>query len=110
MSSVRNTRYRIELVERAIVDLETIYGEIGAQDSPAAFAWYNDLEALIFSLDHLPDRGTRTEEDRKLRQLLHGNKPHIYQVIYKIDKAARRVIVLHIRHGARARFAPGELL
>ena len=104
MSSAKNIAYRVELTERAILDLEAIYTEIDAENSPTASNWYNGLEEIVLSLDHLPDRGVRIEEDRKLRQLLYGNKPHIYRIIYSIDRSARRVSIIHIRHGARDSF------
>jgi toxin ParE1/3/4 len=87
-----------------MLDLESIYAEIDADNSPAALRWYGELEELTFSLDRLPDRGTRNEEDRKLRQLLYDNKPHIYRIIYSIHRPAKQVIVVHIRHGARDSF------
>jgi toxin ParE1/3/4 len=104
MSSAKSIAYRVELAERAILDLESIYSEIDAENSPPARRWYNGLEELVLSLDRLPDRGTRTEEDRKLRQLLYGNKPHIYRIIYSINRSAKQVTVIHIRHGARDSF------
>jgi len=48
-------------------------------------------------------------EDRDLRQLLYGNKPHIYRVIYRILENQKHVDVLHIRHGARQNFKPADL-
>ncbi|MEO6802498.1 MAG: type II toxin-antitoxin system RelE/ParE family toxin [Granulicella sp.] len=104
MSSAKSTAYHVELAERAMLDLESIYAEIDAENSPAALRWYVGLEEIIFSLDQLPDRGTRTEEDRKLRQLLYGSKPHIYRIIYSINRPAKQVTVVHIRHGARNSF------
>ncbi|NYF80122.1 type II toxin-antitoxin system RelE/ParE family toxin [Granulicella arctica] len=104
MSSAKSIAYRVELAERAVLDLESIYFEIDAENSPSALRWYNGLEEIVFSLDRLPDRGARTEEDRRLRQLLYGNKPHIYRIIYSIGRTAKRVTVIHIRHGARDSF------
>jgi toxin ParE1/3/4 len=42
-----------------------------------------------------------TPENRALRHLLFGKKPHVYRVIFAIDGRALVVRVLHIRHGAR---------
>ena len=39
-----------------------------------------------------------------LRHLLFGKKPNVYRIIYAIDERTHVVRVLHIRHGARARF------
>ncbi len=37
-----------------------------------------------------------------LRQLLYGNKPHIYRVIFHVSADTETVTILHIRHAARA--------
>src|SRR5205807_9117858 len=49
--SVLNMAYRVELIPRAGRDLRDIYWRIHADDSPQAFAWFNGLEAMIYSLD-----------------------------------------------------------
>jgi mRNA-degrading endonuclease RelE of RelBE toxin-antitoxin system len=67
------------------------------------------LEETILSLDRLPDRGVRPPEDASLRQLLYGNKPHVYRILYKVDPADQRVLVLHIRHGARRAFEQSDV-
>jgi toxin ParE1/3/4 len=110
MSSAKNTAFRVELTSNASLDLEAIYGSIDAENSSAAARWFNGLEEAVFSLDHLPDRGVRTPEDRKLRQRLYGNKPHIYRIIYSVNDAEMRVLVLHIRHGARRAFEQSDVL
>jgi toxin ParE1/3/4 len=96
--------FRVELTARALRDLATIYEHIQAETSTQAFAWFNRLEAAILSLEQHPERGTVTRESLRFRQLLHGNKPHIYRIIYSIQKRSRLVSVLHIRHGARRDF------
>ena len=109
MSSAQNIAYRVELTERASLDIESIFDSISAADSLAAANWHNGLEDAVFSLDHLPDRGTRTDEDHELRQLIYGNKPHFYRIIYAVDHKAKKVLILHIRHGARSAFQPQDL-
>ena len=93
--------YRVELTVRAFRDLNGIYQHIHAEDSILAFEWFNGLESLINSLNEHPERGALTPDNKKLRHLLYGNKPHIYRVIYRVEKRAKKVKVLHIRHGAR---------
>lgn len=110
MSSGRSTTYRVELTDRATLDLAAIYDFVEADQVEAAARWFNELEILILSLDHLPERGATTGEDRRLRQLLHGNKPHFYRIIYSIDQQAKNVLVLHIRHRARGAFSPSEIV
>jgi toxin ParE1/3/4 len=96
--------YRVELTVRAERDLKRIYKYIHADDSDPPFAWFNGLETLISSLDELPNRGAVTPEDKKLRHLLYGNKPHVYRIVYRVYERAKEVRVLHIRHGARKAF------
>jgi plasmid stabilization system protein ParE len=93
--------YRVELTNRAIRDLRQIYHQIRAEDSERAAAWFNGLENSVFSLAEHPDRCPTTPENKKLRHLLHGNKPHIYRIIYRVNERAQMVKVLHVRHGAR---------
>jgi plasmid stabilization system protein ParE len=96
--------YRVEWTTRADRDLRRIYQRIHADDSDPAFAWFNGLEALACSLDEHPNRGAVTPESKQLRHLLYGNKPHVYRVIYRVYESAKKVRVLHIRHGAREPF------
>lgn len=101
--------YHVEIMPRASQDLRDIYRRIHADDSPQALAWFNGLEAMVYSLDKHPRRGVVTPESDKLRHLLYGTKPHVYRIIYAIDDRKRKVSVLHIRHGARENLAPKEI-
>ena len=93
--------YRVELSRRAELDLDRIYQFIGAFDSPAAARWFVGLRDLIRSLSSLPQRGLVADYNRHVHFLLYGNKPHIYQILYRIDDKSHVVAVRHIRHGAR---------
>ena len=93
--------YRVELTERAIADLEGIYRFIRVSDSEAAAVWFNGLERAIDSLGRAPERVGMALENPELRRLLYGKKPHVYRILFSIDEPAQRVVVLHIRHGAR---------
>jgi toxin ParE1/3/4 len=95
-------RYLVRLAERALRDMEDIYRSIGADASGPAFAWFNGLAEAIYSLERFPNRGPVGLESKKLRHLLFGKKPHVYRIIYAVDKRNHLVNVLHIRHGARA--------
>jgi len=46
----------------------------------------------------------------KLRHLLYGHKPHVYHVIYRVLEKKKQVEVLHIRHGARRKLKPSDLV
>jgi len=111
-SSLRNSKrrmaYRIKMMPRAQRDLAGLYDWIGALSSDAALAWYRGLRDAIRALRVSPRRPA-TPEDRDLRHLLYGNKPHVYRVIYRILEQQKQVDVLHIRHGARQEFDADEL-
>jgi plasmid stabilization system protein ParE len=102
--------YRVEFTERAARDLNVLYVEKHATDSPAAAQWYNRLEEAVYRLERFPYRCPVAPEGRKsgrpLRHLLYGKRPHVYSVIYEIDEQRQLVSLLTIRHGARK---PAEL-
>ena len=100
--------YRVKIVPRAGRDLSNIFQWIGADSSEAAFAWYVGLRDAIRSLRSSPARCPVTPENRNLRHLLYGRKPHVYRVVYRILEKQKQVDVLHIRHGARREFRGGE--
>ena len=95
--------WHVRLANRALRDLDHIYARVEAVSSAQAAQWFARMEKAIFSLENLPQRGTRVPEDAGLRQLLHGRKPYVYRVIYEVDKAVATVHVLHIRGPRRDR-------
>jgi toxin ParE1/3/4 len=96
--------YVVEVGARAERDLAYLYGQINAGNSDAAMKWYLELRDAILSLRDQPNRCPITPENVKLRHLLFGHKPHVYRVIYRILEKRKRVVVIHIRHGARREF------
>jgi plasmid stabilization system protein ParE len=101
--------YLVNVTARAERDLADIYAAVDVEHSEAAFRWFNGLERAVLTLEETPARCPMTPEDRDLRHLLYGNKPHIYRVIYRITEKHKQVDVLHIRHGARQAFSPSDL-
>jgi toxin ParE1/3/4 len=105
--------YRVEFAARAARDLELLYMEKNAAESPAAARWYNGLERAVYVLETHPNRCPAAPEarkvKRKLRHLLYGAKPHVYRVIYEVDEPRHTVWVLTIRHGARKRLRASDL-
>jgi len=93
--------YRVELARRAERDLWHIFDFIHASESQAAAKWFNGLESRIQSLADFPNRGPAATDDPTLRYLLYGNKPHVYRILYRIEEVSQRVVIRHIRHGAR---------
>ena len=97
--------YLVKLTARAQRDLALLYDEIHVEQSDAARQWYRGLKTAILSLEHHPNRCPITPESSKFRHLLYGKKPHVYHVIYRVLEKQQHVEVLHIRHGARQKFA-----
>ena len=105
--------YRVEFAARAARDLEILYVEKNAAESPAAARWYNGLEEAVYALGTRPNRCPVAPEarklKRKLRHLLYGKKPHVYRVIYEVEEQRQTVWVLTNRHGARRRIQTSDL-
>lgn len=96
--------YRVELTDRAARDLRLLFLHIRAEESDAAARWFNGMEQAIESLSESPGRCPVAPESRRgrvIRQLLYGNKPHVYRVLFRVVTKVRAVTVIHIRHGAR---------
>jgi toxin ParE1/3/4 len=101
--------YRVKITPRAGRDLFDLYHRINAGSSQAALAWYRGLRHAIRSLRDNPYRSPATPENKDLRHLLYGNRPHIYRVIYRVTQKYKEVDILHIRHGARHGFIAADL-
>jgi toxin ParE1/3/4 len=101
--------YLVRIMPQAEADLVGIFQGINAARSESAFRWFMGLEHAINALENSPRRCPVAPEDRNLRHLLYGKKPHIYRVIFRIVEARKEVDILHIRHGARDKFDVGEL-
>ncbi len=102
--------YLVKLMPRAKRDPRLIFDHIHAKESVAAFRWYTSLKQEIFSLEAPPNRCPITPESRKLRHSLHGRKPHVYRVVYRVLERGKQVHVLHIRHGARRGFRTRDIV
>src|SRR5277367_3436865 len=70
--------YRVKIMPRAERDLADIYQRIEASTSDASLTWYRGLRDALRALRNSPNRCPVTPEDRELRHLLYGDKPHIY--------------------------------
>ena len=96
--------FRVSTSARAKRDLDSILKWLRKQEAGEAGArWFQGLRDAFASLEHLPRRCALAPENGLLgvevRQLLHGDKPHVYRVLFTIE--ADVVYVLHIRHGRR---------
>jgi toxin ParE1/3/4 len=101
--------YLVRIASRAERDLVSLYAEINASGSAAAQRWYAGLKKAILSLALQPNRCSVTPENKRLRHLLYGRKPHVYRVIYRVNDRRKQVDVLHIRHGAKRKFRASDL-
>jgi plasmid stabilization system protein ParE len=101
--------YLVSITRRAERDLINLYQQIDAAHSDTALRWYRALKQAILSLEENPRRCPATPEKKEFRHLLHGSKPHIYRMIYRILERQKNVEVLHVRHGARRGFKPADL-
>jgi toxin ParE1/3/4 len=102
--------YRVSTTPYAEHDLARLYLQVNAEYSDTAMEWYLGLKAAILSLEQQPNRCPITRKKDKLRHLLYGHKPHTYRVIYRVIEKRKEVEVLHIRHGARRRLKPSDLM
>ena len=102
--------YQVDFTDRADRDLELIYTNINAEHSVAALKWYRNLKRSIDTLEKLPNRCPITRKQNELRHLLFGNKPHVYRVIFRVVENEKRVLVLTIRHTARRKLKPTDLV
>jgi toxin ParE1/3/4 len=101
--------YISRIAARAERDLVSLYEEIDAPESAGARRWYRGLKETILSLADKPNRCPVTPENKRLRHLLYGQRPHLYRVIYRVNRRPQQVDVLHIRHGARRGFRSSDL-
>jgi plasmid stabilization system protein ParE len=98
--------YNVEFSLRALRDMTDLYGEINAEESPAAARWFYGLEETILMLEITPRMGIVTHDDATVRQLVYGKKPHLYRVPYEVADEGRRVRILRVRHGRRLPQSP----
>ena len=93
-------KYSVKLLSRAARDLDGIYSYIAKPllVPATALELVDRIEKEILSLDHMPYRcPERTKgiyANRGYRQMLVKN----YTIIYRIDEAAKQVIVVTIRY------------
>jgi plasmid stabilization system protein ParE len=95
--------YRVVLQQRALDDLEEAYLWAAEQAPHTAGRWLNRFQATIESLSEHPQRCSRAKEDAtvdlELRELLFGQRPNLFRVIFALDGSTVRV--LRIRRAQR---------
>lgn len=98
--------FRVEISPQAEDDANQILEWLLSQQAgEAGLRWFLKLEEAIACLAESPARCPLAAENQsvsfEMRQLLYGQKPHIYRVLFTIDGDV--VYVLRIRHGHRRR-------
>ena len=96
--------FRVEVTSQAQRDADSIYEWLILQYAgEAGLRWFSALETAIHSLRDFPERCPIVPEMSDfafpVRQLLYGNRPHIYRILFTLYQDT--VYVLHIRHGRR---------
>ncbi len=93
-------KYSVKLMDRALRDLDGIYTYIAKTllEPKTALDLVDTIEQEIFTLESIPyrcpERKTGSYANKGYRQLLVKN----YTVIYRIDEAAKAVIVVTVRY------------
>lgn len=99
------SRFTVLLSAEAGSNIEEAWHWIAESDPEAADRWYEGLIAALKTLDKLPRRCPIAPETRlglihvEIRQLLYGNGYWKYRILFAIE--GNKVLVSHVRHGAR---------
>src|SRR5689334_19654111 len=80
LSSRPSVAYPVRIMPRAERDFVALYDALDVEHSDAAVRWFNGLQRAVFTLEVNPHRCPMTPENKNLRQLLYGRKPHVYRV------------------------------
>jgi plasmid stabilization system protein ParE len=96
--------FRVEITLQAEQDAITILEWLMSQlAGETGLRWFVRLKEAISSLEDLPGRCRLAAENAsvpfEVRQLLYGHKPHLYRILFTIEREL--VYVLRIRHGRR---------
>lgn len=93
--------YRVNISERALADLASIFDFIH-QDSPQhAPPMIERLLNAIDDLESMPARFRPAGRSRKRGSTVHARVVRPFIIYYRIDERSAAVFILEIRHGAR---------
>lgn len=98
-------KYKVQLLSRALRDLDGIYSYIAKNLSEPGIAAHliDELEDQILSLENMPyrcpERRVGAYANKGYRQLLVKN----YTVIYRIEETKKEVLIVTVRY-ARSNF------
>ena len=96
--------FSVEVSDQAVQDADEILGWLLSEHAgDTGIRWFVGLSEAIQSLSDFPERCPLAAESIRfpfeVRQLLYGNRPHVYRILFTIDGDV--VNILHIRHGRR---------
>jgi plasmid stabilization system protein ParE len=96
--------FHVEITAEAQRELDSILSWLISEHAgDTGVRWLENLENAVASLAEFPKRCAVAPESRlfptEVRQLLYGNKPHVYRILFEITEET--VYVLHVRHGRR---------
>jgi len=96
--------FRVEITAEAESNLDSILSWLISEHAgDTGFRWFEALEAGIETLAEFPERCALAPESRlfpfEVRQLLYGNKPHLYRILFTVHD--KTVYVLHVRYRRR---------
>jgi toxin ParE1/3/4 len=92
--------YKVRYTPQAIGDLDFIFNDVAKHNPRAASAVKSRIRKRIESLALFPLSGPETAKPG-LRMLVVGRYP--YLVFYEVDRAAKQVAIVHVRHASRER-------
>jgi plasmid stabilization system protein ParE len=95
---------RLRYTPRARTDIDQIAAYIAKDNPRAATAVVRKIRATARSLARQPGLGRRTQQG-DIRVIRAGHYP--YLMYYRVGD--RELAIVHVRHGARASPAPGDL-
>lgn len=92
-------QYLVDYTRAAAREIEEIEEWIAADSLEAAGRWIDGLLATVDRLERMPSRCPLAPENdehaNEIRQLVYGQ----YRILFTIRPG--RVVILHVRHGAR---------
>jgi len=104
------TPYRVELSDQAERDMEAAWLWISERSPSGATNWWNGLARTILALELHPLRHPKAPESavfrEDIRQAIYGRRNARYRILFTVRE--NRVIVLHVRHGARKVLGPAD--
>src|SRR5687767_5948222 len=93
--------YSVNITERALSDLETIFDHI-SQDSPQnAQRMIRRIIRAIHHLEFMPVRSRIVRRSKKRGSTIHVRIVRPFMIYYRIDEPTLTVFVVEVRHGAR---------